>query len=269
LADHRLHRLFRGAYAVGSLRVTQRGRWKAATLSVGPDALIAATDAAALTDLIRRPRGPIDLLVPERRARSQEGIRMHSTRSLHPDDRSEIDGIPVTSLARTLLDLAEVLTPLELQRAYERAEELEILDTTAVAALLARSNGRRGVAAVRSLLSYDPTAAASAESELERLFLDLIRDAGLPEPQVGVLVDGFLVDAIWPEANLVVELDGFEFHRDRETFERDRMKAAELRLAGRTVVAFTYRQVTEDEDWVLTTVRRLLGRAGALSAASS
>jgi very-short-patch-repair endonuclease len=164
----------------------------------------------------------------------------------------------VTSTARTLLDLSDVVSPLVLRRAYERAEELGVLDTKALHKLLARSNGRRGVSALRALLDYDPTAAAQAESELERLFLDLLRSAGLPEPQVGVLIDGYLVDAFWPEANLVVELDGYEFHRDRETFERDREKAAKLRLAGRTLIALTYRQVTNEPDWVLTTVRRLL-----------
>ncbi len=82
-----------------------------------------------------------------------------------------------------------------------------------------------------ALLAYDPTVAAQAESELERLFLDLLRAYGIAMPQVNVLVDGYLVDAYWPEANLVVELDGYEFHHDREAFERDRRKLAQLAAA--------------------------------------
>jgi very-short-patch-repair endonuclease len=145
---------------------------------------------------------------------------------------------------------------------------MEILDVRAIEALLARSNGRKGVAALTALLRYDPTAAARAESDLTRQFLDLVRNGGLPEPQTTVLVDGFLLDCFWPEANLVVELDGYEFHRDRETFERDRAKAASLRRSGRTLIAFTHRQVTRQGGWVLETVRELLA-AGPPSAAAS
>ena len=90
LEHHRLYRLFRSAYAIGTPRVTQRGLWKAATLSVGSDALIAVTDAAALTDLIRRPLGPIHVLVPGRRPRPQRGIQLHTTRSLQPDDPRDL-----------------------------------------------------------------------------------------------------------------------------------------------------------------------------------
>jgi very-short-patch-repair endonuclease len=259
LADHRLHCLFRNAYAVGTPRVTQRGRWKAATTSYGHEALVSYRHGAALWDLMK-PRGPIDVTVP-RKQRGQPGIRLHVSRTLTAPDRTTIDAIPVTSLARTLLDLAEVVTPLELQRAYERAEELEILDVRALEELLQRSNGRRGVAALRSLLAYDPGAAAGAASELERLFLDLVREAGLPAPQTNVLVHGYLVDACWPEAGLVVELDGYEFHSDRTTFERDREKATLLKLAGLTFVAFTHRQVTRERLWVAATVEDLLADA--------
>jgi len=185
-----------------------------------------------------------------------------------PQDLTTIDAIPVTALARTLLDLAAVLTDLELRRAYECAQRLEILDVRAIAELLDRANGHRGLGKLSALVDYDPELAAQAESELEGLFLDLLRANGIEMPQANVLVDGFLVDAYWPEADLVVELDGYEFHHDREAFERDHRKIAKLRLAGREVVALTYNQVTRESDWVVAAVAAMLERGRAASRVS-
>jgi hypothetical protein len=119
---------------------------------------------------------------------------------VHPHDRTEIDGIPVTSLARTLLDLAEVVPATELRRAYEAAERHRVLDVKAVHELLQRSNGRRGVSALLALLDYDPEPATHSKSDLESMFLDLVRESGLPLPALNVLVEGDLVDAYWPRA---------------------------------------------------------------------
>lgn len=262
LADGRLHRLHRGVYAVGHARTSVRGRWMAAVLACGPDACLSHAAAAALWDLVAPDRRSVDVSVPNSGRARRRGIVIHRSR-LAPEDRQVIDAIPVTSLARTLLDLGEVSSSTRHRRAYERAERLELLDTRAIDRLLERSNGRRGVGALRKLLDYDPTAAARAESELERLFLDLLGARDLPTPQVNVLVEGFLVDAYWPAARLVVELDSYEHHRDRETFERDRLKQAKLRLAGCEVVAVTYRQVVDRPAWVAGVVRRLLSRAAA------
>jgi hypothetical protein len=171
-----------------------------------------------------------------------------------------VDGIPVTSIPRTLLDLAEVVPAIQLQRAYERAERLRILDVAAIHELLARSNGRRGVVALRDLIAYDPAAAAEADSELELHFLDLVRHAGLPPPQANVLVEGYLVDAYWPTARLVVELQGYAYHSDRQAFERDHARLARLRLAGCEVLALTWRQVTREPAWVASALATLLTR---------
>jgi very-short-patch-repair endonuclease len=187
-----------------------------------------------------------------------QGLTVHVTRAFHPDDVSVRDGIPVTSVSRTLLDLAEVVAPTQLQRAYEEAERLELLDVRAVERLLARSNGRRGVGALRALLEYDPAPAAQTASELERRFLDLVRNEGLPTPQVNVLVEGFLVDAYWPARRMVVELDGYAFHSGARAFERDHEKLVRLRMAGYEVLPFTYCQVTESAGWVGGVLRRCL-----------
>ena len=263
--DGRLRCLHRGVYAIGPY-VSERGRWMAAALAVGPRGLLSHRAGGSLWDLIASKAGRIDVTVPRGSPRPRPGLRVHTARGLLRRDVAAIDGIPVTSLARTLLDLASVLSEVELRRAYERAERLEILDVTSIRELLARASGHRGVGRLAALLDYDPAAAAQAESELERLFLDLLRAHGIPAPQVNVLVDGYLVDAFWPEANLVVELDGYEFHNDRETFERDRRKVAQLRRAGREVVSFTFAQVTREPTWVIETVLELLER-GRVSAA--
>ena len=265
--DGWIRRIHRGVYAIGP-HLSERGRWMAASLALGPRGLLSYRAAGALRDLFPSRSGRIDVTVPRGGTTCHAGLRVHTARSLLRRDVTAIDGIPVTSLPRTLLDLATVIPELELRRAYERAERLQILDVAAIRELLTRANGHRGVGRLAALLDYDPTAAAQAESELERLFLDLLRAHGIAMPQVNVLVDGYLVDAFWPEANLVVELDGYEFHNDRETFERDRRKVAQLRRAGREVIQFTYRQVTREPDWVIATVTALLDRGRRAVAAS-
>lgn len=232
----------------------------AAVLACGEGAVLSHVDAAALLDLIE-PRGTtIHVTVATRNGRHRPGLAIHRSR-LHPDDRDVEAGIPVTSVSRTLLDLADTFSPTQLRRAYEQAEKNRLLDLRSIRALVARSNGRRGASKLCALLDYDPTAATDAKSDLELLFLDHLRDARLPLPSTNVLVEGYLVDAFWPEARLVVELDSYEFHSDRETFERDRRKIADLRLAGFDALPFTHRQLTEEPAWVVDTVRAHLRRA--------
>jgi len=262
VADGRLRPLHLGVYAVGHAELTLRGRWMAAVIALGPGTLLSHRDAAALWGLVDvGSRTAIDVTAPGSARRNRRRLVVHVSRQLHADDCAVRERIPVTAVARTLLDLAEVVDPRTLQRAYEKAEQLGLLDLRAVEAVLERSQGRRRATALLALTAYDPAAAARARSEFERAFLDLVRDAGLPPPQVNVLVDGYEVDCYWPSANLVVELDSYEFHRDREAFERDREKIAELRLAGREVLPLTYRQLTRRRDWVVGAVNELLRRA--------
>lgn len=134
-----------------------------------------------------------------------------------------------------------------------------MLDLRAIDDVLARSNGRRGVAPLRSALADQPERPA-VRSELERRFLQLCRDAGLPSPATNVLVEGFLVDAVWPKPRLVVELDGYEFHRSRDAFERDRRRDAVLALAGYRVVRVTYRMLAREPARVAGTILSLLTR---------
>ena len=171
--EGRLHHVHRGVYAVGHSSLTGHGRWMAAVKACGPDALLSHTSGAALSNLRRSSSPIIHVTTPNRR--SPKGIRVHRVRALHPDDAAVVDGIPVTSVARTLLDLADVLPPRQVIRAIEQAERLQIFDLNAVTRLLARSNGRR----VKKL--GDAIAAVQGEpprvnSDWERDLLDFCDD---------------------------------------------------------------------------------------------
>ena len=260
LADRRMYPLFRGVFVVGRRRPTLRGRWKGATLALGADALLSHRDAAVLLGLAQERRARVDVTAPGRKPRSQPGIRSHRIRRPNEADRTAVDGIAVTSVPRTLLDHAAFLDAQGLRRMYAAAERAQLLDLVAVRELLGRCTGHRGRAALAKLLGYDPTQLSNADSELERCFLELLYRRGVPPPQMNVLVEGYLVDAHWPEANVIVELDGFEFHSDREAFERDRRKLTTLRRAGYEAVALTWRQVTGEPGWVVATLLELLER---------
>lgn len=259
VADGRLKRVHRGVYAVGPL--DRKGYWMAAVLACGEGALLSHRNAAALWNLRQCNRTAIDVVVPGARRRRRPRIAVHSAGEIHPDDRAEVDGIAVTSVARTLLDLAEVVPAEPLRRAYEAAERHGLLDMHQVHELIARSNGRRGLPALLALLDYDPREAVESKSDLESRFLDLVREAGLPLPQLNVLVEGFLVDAYWPQARLVVELQSWEHHGHRSAFERDNAKLARLQVAGYYVLPLTDRQLRFEDEWVAASVREALERA--------
>lgn len=186
---------------------------------------------------------------------------MHQVRRLHPADRILRDGIPVTSVARTLLDLAEVVPFRQLERAFEEAERLRVLDLPAIDQLCARSRGRRGLRPLGCLIAAAQPSVPATRSELERRFLCLCREAGLPTPSVNVLVAGLEVDAVWQSQRLVVELDGHAFHRSRAAFERDRIRDAALQLAGYRVLRLTYRRLEAEPGVLAETVRSLLARS--------
>ena len=166
---------------------------------------------------------------------------------LTASDQTVKDGIPVTSVARTLLDLSAVVRPSDLGVAIDRAERLGLLDLDAVVDVLDRANGRRGARALRrAIAAYRPS---TQKSELERRFRLLLEDdPQLPGPFFNALVDGETgtheVDAHWAAERLAIQLDGFEFHRTRRDRERDAASDADLELAGNRVVRFTWDDVT-------------------------
>jgi hypothetical protein len=254
----RLHRVHVGVYAVGHRKLSAHGHRMAAVLACGPGAVFSHRAGAALWGLRASARPRIDVTVG-RGGRGGPGIDVHRVRALHPDDRTVHDGIPVTTVARTLLDLAEVLRANEVERAFDEAERLRLLDMRALAAVCERATGRHGLRVLRPLLADARPSVAETRSPLERVFLSFCRDHGLPLPAVNVLAAGFTVDALWPKQRLVVELDSYEFHgRSRGAFERDRARDAALQLAGYRVVRITWRRLTREPEAVAATIRALL-----------
>lgn len=236
----------------------------AAVLASGPGAVLSHRSAADLWELLRSTRARIEVTVPHpHRARAQAKIETHRTR-IAPPDASHVRGIPCTSVARTLVDLAEVVDRHALERAVDQAEILELFDLAALSEVLTRAHGRRGAGKPRSVLaSLRGADEGLTQSKLEQLFRALCADAALPRPIANkwlVLADGetLKVDFLWPTQNLVVETDGHRTHRTRAAFERDRRRDQRLQLAGYRVVRFTWRHVIDDPADVATTVGALL-----------
>jgi hypothetical protein len=196
---------------------------------------------------------------PGRSRQPSRKIAVHRVRSLNREDRTDVDLIPVTTVARTLLDLAEVVDPQRLERAFEEAERLRLLDLRAIESTCMRNPGRRGLKLLNALLpSLSPP--AETRSELERRFIAFCREAGLPLPEVNVIVEGFEVDAFWRDSWLLVELDGYAFHRTRAAFERDRARDAALQVAGYRVLRITSRRLADEPAALAEAIRRLLAR---------
>jgi very-short-patch-repair endonuclease len=245
VANGRLHPIHRGVYAVGHSLVTLRGRLMAAVLACGPNALISHRTAAMLWGLLDDSRAAIDIVAAANR-RSRMGIAFHRVRRLDPDDCGEVAGIPVTSLARTLLDIAEVVPLRRLVYALERAEKRQVFDLREIEACMARNPGRRGLEPLRRALREIEPEALYAHEGLEREFINFCRSRGIEMPAMNAVVEGFTVDAMWQDRKLVVELDSWEHHKDRRAFEEDRLRDAVLELAGYRVVRVTKRLLRKE-----------------------
>src|SRR2546423_2521818 len=193
-----------------------------------------------------------------RSQRPRGGIVLHQVRSLDSRDRTVREGIPITSLARTMLDVAETEPNHTLRRVWDEAERLRLLDVVAVSELCERSPGRRGLKRLSGLLA-DVQPTGETKRELEALFFDFCRTHGLPLPSCNVLVKGYEVDAFWPAHRLIVELDSWTFHRGRRAFERDRERDAVLQAAGHRVIRITWRRLTRKPEEVAALLRRLMG----------
>jgi very-short-patch-repair endonuclease len=230
----------------------------AAVLACGPGALLSHRSAAALWALRATAATRVDVTVQAGNRSRRPGIAVHLTGHLPPEESAGLDGIPVTSVARTLLDLAGVLPAAQLRLAMEEAERLELLDARAVEQACDHGRGRRGTRQLRSLIAGHLESPPPTRSTLERQFHELCRNANLSLPSLNVRVAGFEVDALWRDERLVVELDGFEFHRGRAAFERDRQRDAALQMAGYRVLRVTHRRLQYEPTRVVEAVRALL-----------
>lgn len=242
-----LHRVYRGVYAVGHPNLSASGRFLAAVLACGPGAVLSHASAAAMWGLRLASGALIDITVPVPR-RTQAGIRLH-VRPVADDERATVDGIPVTTVARTLFDLAPDAGVRGLERLAARAEADRLASPTSLAALAARHRRRHGAPVIRSVLAHERLADGATRSELEDRFLALVDAAGLPRPRLNhpISLAGrtIVTDAAWPAARVLVELDGYAHHGTREAFERDRERDREALMAGWTTVRATWPQVTD------------------------
>jgi very-short-patch-repair endonuclease len=254
----RLHRLHRGVYAVGHHDLSTEARWMAAVLACGPSAVLSHRAALALWNLRPKPSPPYDVtILAIGGLRRRPGIRLHCTRVRGPDDVTTVNAIPVTSVPRTLLDYARTANPHQLRTAIEAAERLELFDGDAIHALLDRSPGR-ATTKLRAVLKTMTGTIPWSRSELERAFLELVREAGLPEPQVNMSVLGYDTDFYWPAHRLIVETDGWGYHRTRAQFEEDRRRDTERMLQRIRTVRLTQRRIQHERTRVQAELEALL-----------
>jgi very-short-patch-repair endonuclease len=248
----RLHRLFRGVYAYGHVALSQRGEWMAAVLASGQGAVLTGVAGAQLLAVTKRTAPRIDVIVPKPR-RAQPGIRLRICRNLDPRDVVIVDGIPVTTVARLLVELTEDWDAEDIAHVIHEAAYRGKFDLAATRAALARANGRRGVKVLEAAIDLHLSGSAGSRSRLEQRFRRLIAGAGLPDPRHNVSVHGFEVDFAWPR--VVVEIDG-PGHRRARTKADDRIQDAALRAAGFTVIRFTEADVDHRPEMVLQTLQR-------------
>jgi very-short-patch-repair endonuclease len=252
VAARRLHRIHPGVYALGHGALSLSGRLWAALLYAGPDAVFSHTSAAWLWSLIDAEPRRIHITVPGRR-HSLQDVRIHHSRRVEAVDCS---GLPVTSVARTLVDVASKLTSRQLRRALAEADFHGLLDVRELEATL--KHGRPGSKAMRAALRSHLPQLAKTLSALEERFVQLCESAGLAIPEVNAKVSRMRVDALWREERVVVELDGAAAHGGWAAIKRDRERELALRMMGFRMVRYTWDQVTAGPDRVLSDLRQLL-----------
>lgn len=240
----RLHRLYRGIYAYGHDRLRLEGRWLAAVLACGPGAVLSHRDAAQLWELRQSSSALVDVTVPSRNGRMRRrGIRVHRSGRLAPEEVTTRHGIPVTIVARTLLDLADVLERQALRRAVTEAEYTNRFDLDSLIAVVEANPGRRG----RRVMEAVEGRRHRTRSPLEERFLTFAERWGVEEPESGVWLEGYEVDFLWRRVGLAVELDGLAAHATREAVRRDRRRDRVLWRAGVRTIRLTAADLREPE----------------------
>jgi very-short-patch-repair endonuclease len=250
----RLHPVHRGVYAVGHRVLSRHGVWMAAVLVADP-AVLSHRSAAALWGI--RDSDRVEITVP-RALRRRPRVTIHAA-ALRPDEMTVHEGVPVTTVARTLLDVAAVVrSPQRLERAATEAEVRRLTSPTSLEVLLARYPRRAGTAGLRQLLATRTIGGHITRSDLEDRFLAFLDAERLPRPRTNLTVEGYEVDFHWPDAGLVVELDGYATHATRHAFEQDRARDRHLQLAGYRVLRITDRQLLANTQEVARQLRSTL-----------
>jgi hypothetical protein len=247
---------YRAVYRVGHRAPSVEARYLAAVRASGNGAVLCGRAAAHLYGLIKGPPPPPEVMTPtERRI---EGIRTRRSRNIDPRDVTLFEGIPVTTIPRTLVDLAAVLTPDELARACHEAGVRYRVTPAKVEAVMARRPTSPGAGNLRRVLRGETQVTLS---ELERAFLAILREEGLPLPRTNRPAGGHRVDCRWPEYGLTVELDSYRYHNTRYAWEQDRRREREAHARGDAFRRYTHGDVFGDSRSMRRELRGLLGTA--------
>jgi very-short-patch-repair endonuclease len=264
IAAFRLHRIFRGIYAVGHTHRSERSRSMAAALACGKGAVVSHRSAAALLGLLDNGPVVVDVIAPGARGRHIDGIRLHLVRPPRLEETGTFDGIPCTSPARTLVDLAGVVGERTLRSAFERAasRRRRMLDIAAIEESI--DPRRRGMKVLLGLIDEWRGAApllgkrGKLKSPLEAKVLPLLVQRDLPAPLFNApvqIANGRIeVDFLWPDQRFVLEADSRDFHGTAVAFERDRWRDRELMRAGYSVLRVTHQQAEREAEAVAETV---------------
>jgi len=267
LGSGRLVRLHQGVYTIGGTPSTPERRWAAAALACGDGAVVSHLSAAALWRMRETDPVVIDVSLPGRGRRTRDGVRVHRPRRLGPEDVTRHRGIPVTTVACTLIDCAQVLGSRSLERTLDEAQYLDLLDRSELDGALERHRTRAGAARLRKVLARHEPGSTHTRSPLEEAFLLLIRRAGLPQPQVNSRLGPYTIDFLWPDQRIAVETDGRDAHERAGARERDYRRDSWLHANGYRPLRFTWEQVHHRADEVLATLHAVLAAAGRLQPA--
>ena len=264
-AVRRLHRIHHAVYSlVPKPLLTREGRWMAAVLACGEGAVLSYRSAAALHGIRPTDRAKIDVTVPRRSSQKHRGIDIHRSTTLTLADITTVDGIPCTSVARTLFDLAEVVSRRSVERAFDQGDAMEVLDLGAIQGQLGRNRTRRAARVIRSILAEHYIGKTPTASELEEAFFGMCRRTGMPLPEVNQWIDlgdgepPIKADFVWRQQRVIVETDGRKFHGTHQARERDPRRDQRAMLAGWRPVRTTWRQVVNRPRELERTLPRLL-----------
>jgi Transcriptional regulator, AbiEi antitoxin/Protein of unknown function (DUF559) len=250
----RLHPIVRGVYAVGRRSLSREGRWMAAVLACGPGAALSHRSAAALWGFGKEHAAYIDVSVRRASESRLRGVRCHRRPSLPASAIATRLNIPLTQPVQTILDLVPMMGPRDLERAINEADKRDVIDPDALRKALDDRPGEAGVRPLRRIL--DKHTFRLSDDELELLFRPLAAAAGLPTPLTKVEVNEFEVDFFWPDLGLVVETDGWRYHRTPAAQTRDALRFQEHTAAGLTPLRFSHRQVKYEPRHVESVLRR-------------
>jgi hypothetical protein len=250
----RLHPIVRGVYAVGRSQLSREGRWTAAVLASGSDAALSHRSAAALWGFAKEHPDYIDVSVRRGSEARLHGVRCHRRPSLPVSDIMTRLNIPLTQPVRTFLDLATVAGSKTVERAINEADKLDVIDADSLRRALDDHAGEAGVRPLRRIL--DEHTFRLSDDELERLFRPLAMSAGLPVPLTKHMVNEFEVDFFWPDLGLVVETDGWRYHRTPSAQTRDALRFQAHTAAGLTPLRFSHYQVKYEPRHVQTVLMK-------------